>query len=580
MSLTLATTPLSDDLSNLCRDYGSFINWAISKANQYPSKGWSDMSISEPDTLTLSQIASMHDYVQLAIDNMYVNANPEISTETFFRQLTAMMGLYTQFFEPHSVKVEISYSSQSISSSSSVNIAPYSIFYLDNLILTNPRGVNIPVGTSSTIDLVFGAPVKQVYKLTDHPVGEIFISDSVEVASLTVQACTVNESGSVESMSELTRESDIVKLMTSGQSAYQVTYRGTNLYRVKLSPQAFKSSDSIVVTYTRINSQSVASDSKITILEHPELAIKVVEDSEFTINSRNYNLVNYYKSLAEIARFNTSTAQVDFSKLQGRVSWYNFTYQVNPTYTIPKIVMITDNDKPLTGYGSNTDPVYLRREDISVVQRGNSYVISIKLIELPIYELSVNISADSFEYSITVPTTSTATPIEISVPSTVTSMEIKVQNAEIGVLYWFEWSQTTGLSQNLINKTTSEMEVVYSILGSRYPEDYPAMSVPSDITILSPVELPLTSEVITSQPSITIESILQVLSDKLLNEVVTNQVIMYSRIRSLILEELSYVSDIKFKTGRRFEVSSTQYLKLSDLATYQNQIKFVEELTS
>lgn len=549
----ITSTPLSDSLSNLCRDYGSFINWASGKIKQYPEQGWSDLTVSEPDTLTLSQIAAMHDYVQLSIDNLYVNTNPEISTEVFFRQLSAAMGLYTTYYNPHYVEVLITNNNEL--GQDPITIPAFSNFYINELTLTNPTKLVIPSLSSTRTNLVFGTYSTKIYSINKFTNGEIYINDNIEVSSLIV----IGSSGDSSTLTPLTEESNIIALITSPELvAYQITYRGENLYRLKISPKALLTYKAIIVQYTTVNSQSVSKGISISYSQSSSLDIVVEQTSEFTINTRNSNLIRYYDSITTINEFNTSSSLIDFSELQGKISWYNISYTTNSTLNIPKLLLITSDSSPLTGSG--TDFEYLDVGNTSLVSISNvapyTYNLGIKFNKLPVYSLNLNYS----NYSIAV--TSESMNLTLITESPIDS--VIVSNPGLGDLYKIPISQVP----QVLN---TETEILYEILDKKYSRDYPPLQLGTNILVLSPSILQLNSTVITSKPSSTINDILKVLQSKLLTQVITNTTIMYSQIKALILNNIPYISDITF-TSRRAIIESTQYLTLGDTNLYQSQI--------
>ena len=60
-------TNIMDDSIYLARDYSSIIKWFVRKL-KFLTTDWTDLSISEPDTLTLSLIAIISVYLSLLIE--------------------------------------------------------------------------------------------------------------------------------------------------------------------------------------------------------------------------------------------------------------------------------------------------------------------------------------------------------------------------------------------------------------------------------------------------------------------------------------------------------------------------------
>ena len=65
-------TSIMDDSIYLARDFSSIIKWFTGKLKFLTTK-WTDLSVTEPDTLTLSQIAYIFDLVNYTVDKKYLS---------------------------------------------------------------------------------------------------------------------------------------------------------------------------------------------------------------------------------------------------------------------------------------------------------------------------------------------------------------------------------------------------------------------------------------------------------------------------------------------------------------------------
>ena len=155
----MSNTSLSDSYSNLCRDYSSFLKWAISKISKNTTK-WTDYTVSEPDTLLLSSISTMHDYAQYIIDQMYLNTDIDICTTNFLHQVSAVMGQYLPGTNTIEIPIYIINSS-----SENIIIEPYEVFSYNNELFTNPDLIIIPAKSTAESIVVRNTVNEMIYKI-------------------------------------------------------------------------------------------------------------------------------------------------------------------------------------------------------------------------------------------------------------------------------------------------------------------------------------------------------------------------------------------------------------------------------
>lgn len=176
----MSKTSLSDSYSNLCRDYSSFIKWAISKISKNTEK-WTDYTVSEPDTLLLSSIATMHDYAQYIIDQMYLNTDIDVCTLRFLHQVSAAMGQYLSGTNPIQIPIYITNNS-----SKNISIDAYEVFSYNNELFTNPNPVIIPANSSAESIIVRNTVNEMIYKINKNSNGEFLLRGNVETNSVSV----------------------------------------------------------------------------------------------------------------------------------------------------------------------------------------------------------------------------------------------------------------------------------------------------------------------------------------------------------------------------------------------------------
>lgn len=568
----MAKTSLSDNYSNLCRDYSSFIKWAISKISKNTTK-WTDYTVSEPDTLILSSISTMHDYAQYIIDQMYLNTDIDICTTEFLHQVSAAMGQYLAGTNTITIPIRIINRSQE-----NITINPYEVFIYNNELFVNPEKIIIPANLSSESYIVRNTVNEMIYKLNKNSNGEFILNGSIEIGSLNIYG--IKEDGSQTKLNSCDYIFDL--LYDSGKYNYLITSINDKKFRIKISPFIQKSFTAILVKYTIIDDYPIKENLQLKLLsdkfDDNNLLITTINsvsiDSDIPITSEK---LTYLNSLTNVRTLCNKPYNLNLGELLKRIEDYRLTYEPNVNRTIiPFFEYTTFDNKPLYGDPSQTiSSDYFKNIAIS------SGILNIQFNDIPVYDLTITYNSDitvTIINSVLKQLTSSSNTISITLQNYDSQDDVFIGFKNLGNFIQYH-IDTQG------NKEITYLATEMSLLIEKFLRNTLIMHQTPEIKFLSPYILDLSSEITLIQDIdhlIIMTQITTLLYDTLIHgEIISNVRGSYRRLELLIQNNIKEISQIKFVSIKydqdpAYVVTSNQHLVINSPENYlsSGKIKF------
>ena len=569
----MANTSLSDQYSNLCRDYSSFIKWGIDKISKNTTK-WTDYSISEPDTLMLSSISIMHDYSQYVIDQLYLNTDLDVCSLKFLHQVSAAMGNYLNGTNPIKIPIKITNNTPNF-----CTIDPYEIFVCDNELFTNPEKINIPANSSTESFVVRNVMNNIIYSLNDSSKGEFRLNGNIEKASINVSGITSD--GSIELLPKCDYIFDL--LFDNSTCQYLITSIDYTSLRIKISPKTLKNYTALLVQYTISDDYPIKSGLQLNSLKYPEILVETIDNvsinSEIPINNEK---LNYLNSLEYVRTLCNIPYDLQLGELTNKINNYNLKYNTNSSIIIPLFEYTTYNDKALSGSGGTGVPTnYLEEYFYSLDYNTKSQKLTITFDSVPqYYNLIITYNLD--------------TTIVVTKDQLLNNLQININNQKYISVILQDYDNNSDLSigfanlgyfikynaqsQNKMEYLSSELQILLNkfaknlLIKHRFPQ----------IKFLEPLYLDLSSNITLIQsydPLEIITKIITLLNNIIIgNQIVNDTIISYRRLEILIQNNIEEIIDIEFTNpNKKVYINADRHLALKSPEQYLSSIKFRTE---
>ena len=565
----MSKTSLSDAYSNLCRDYSSFIKWAIDKISKNTTK-WTDYTVSEPDTLMLSSISTMHDYAQYIIDQMYLNTDIDVCTTRFLHQVSAAMGQY--LLGTNSVQIPIQIKNNS---SKDISINAYEVFTYNNELFTNPNKIIIPANSLTESYIIRNIVNEMIYKINKNSNGEFLLKGSIETSSINIYG--INENGDQIRLNSCNYIFDL--LYDSDEYKYLITSIDDEILRIKISPSVLSNFTAILVKYTIIDDYPIKENLQLNLLsdEFDNENIDISTISSVSINSDipiNSEKLTYLNSLINIRTLCNKPYELNLGELSKRIDNYKLYYEPDKNRVeIPFLEYTTIDNKPLYG-----DPNQIESTDYfkNLFLSGNLLSITFKVI--PVYDLTITYNND---------TTIVITNNKLTSLDSSKSLKINLQDYDNSSKIFVGFKNLGNFIEYDTNSSNNMkiLETEMHILVDKFRDNILIMHKTPKIKFLSPYVLDLSSEIILTQDLDKL-SLMTRITTLLYNTLINGEIInnirgSYRRLELLIQNNIKEVSDIKFTaikddTDSMYIVSSDQHLVIDSPENYLNsgKIKF------
>lgn len=556
---------------SLCRDYSSFIKWAIS-AIQDQSDKWTDFSVPEPDTLMLSLIATGLDYVQYMIDQKYLNTDFDLCSSQFLAQLSSSTGKTLSLNSP--VKIPVVITNQS---NEDYELPAYTVMISGKELYSTVE--NIKVAPRSTyVSYLTRGTVHQIFIEEDLThLGEYIISGKIETGSLSIVR------SSSENSIDLHPCSNVLEVLF-GENRYQISSISDDLWLLKVSPpKNFTGKGLLQIRYTEIDDFASSGDLEFLPVDlslvNENVTIKVQspvnEKSKISLNS---NRLSYLNSLLEIDTVNNSTSMLNLSKMSSKITKYvinestdNTLFSANSGDDFRSLALfkyVSSDDRVFDDYqllsGSSL---------INILQDGLTDMWYLKIqmpnnVSFPPYDLKIIFSlSDNIEHIVYsyLQNRSNASEIRIDLPwvssrPSLTSMKI----------YYNELIDPLNEDQGLWCIYQDENTMISKTPEIDYFQDH-VLSLSNRAEVrtlcLKPKHLLLSGTVIIidQRQHDVLTDIYTVVSSYLssISDLITDTHVSYARLQYEILNNLSYIKDVNITSGgisSRLQISNSEYL--------------------
>lgn len=557
----MSKTSLSDSNSNLCRDYSSFVKWAIDKISKNTDK-WTDYTVSEPETLMLSSIATMHDYAQYIIDQTYLNTDIDVCTTRFLHQVSAAMGKYLSGTNSIQIPIQIINNSEN-----TITIEPYEVFTYGNELFTNPDEIIIPPGLMAESYVVRNTVNEMIYKIDKNSNGEFLLRGSVETSSVSVYGIS-----SDSSQVELTSCDYIFDLLYADSNSYKylVTSIDNDVLRIKISPSTFQNFDALLVKYVIIDDYPIRENLQLNLLsDSNDLQITTISavsiDSDIPINSEK---LTYLNSLTNIRTLCNKPYSLDLGELNKRIENHRLIYEPSPTRrSLPLFEYTTFDNAALNGSDVPPGIEYFNLSTGDTFFNKNNRLLQISFNSIPVYDLIVTYNTD---IEITIPNRTLRQLLNSSKIITVTLENYKENNSvyvgfkNLGNFIKFE------INNNFI---AFPDQTEFSLLTEKFINNILIEHELPVFKFLSQYILSLDSTIILSKNVNHLEIINKITT--LLYEILVNGEIIsgikgsYRRLEILIQNNIPEIYKITF-TKNSYTLSSSQHLVIDSPENYLN----------
>lgn len=563
---------------NLCRDYSSFIKWAIDKISK-STENWTDYSISEPDTLLLSSISTVSDYVQYIIDQMYLSTDLDVCSSQFLHQASAMMGKY--LWGTNEIRIPITI--RNTSTSETVEFSEFEMFCNGSELFTNPESLKIYPNSEIRTYFVRNTVNQKIYKISSNNIGEYILNGNVERASVKVYG--ISEDGQQTILNPC--DNILELLINADDHSYQITAEDYQSFRIKLSPRSYQRFTAILVKYTLVDDYPVKSGFKLQHISgmYQSLVIQTADSvsivSDRTINSGK---LEYVRSLGEIDVLCSQKYLVELGELSKKINHHMLIYEpISANSKLATFKYSTINNLPLLGDLSNQGTSYIvdiMYEQVSNTTRSNYSITRVILTfdEIPEYDLV-------FEY-----TTTSGASEKLLIDNYTFKNSLVGKNYSIdlydlleistlligfnGINCYYKYQEPDVLSQNPTSYQLigSELDSLWSIFSQDILIDH---QLP-EVIFLKPQYLNLESTIVVQNTYDYRDLITRIVAylDELLihGDLITNTYLSYNRLEVQLLDHFDEIYDINISAVDKFVVNPDQYLVLKSVDEYLNEI--------
>lgn len=606
----MSKTSLSDSYSNLCRDYSSFTKWAISKISKNTDK-WTDYTVSEPDTLMLSSISTMHDYVQYTIDQMYLNTDIDVCSTRFLHQVSAAMGQYLAGTNEIKIPVKIVNNSPEI-----VTIDAYEVITYGNELFTNPNKLIIQSNSMIESYIVRNTRNEMIYKIDKNSNGEFFLNGSIEKGSISIIGIgkDTQEKDLKEPLAESNNIFDVLydeskpTINTPAEYKYLITSIDANTIRIKISPRAQGRYSAIIVNYTVIDDYPIKENLQLNLLSDLDRNITITTTSNVSKNSEipiNDEKLVYLNSLNEIKTLCNKPYKLELDGLSKRIDNYRLTYEPNGNrMTLPFLEYSTFDYIPLTGDQTDDgDAPTMYFKDFSFIpltldSEGNPpepYLLTIQFNRIPVYDLVITYYNSDETIRIYISNSDlkkTLSENQMSITITLQKYPFKGATSSNSLPIYVGFKD---LNEKMVQLRKLLNQPIFIVGGNKgeiteksilLEKLTPDLLIDSDTTtkFLIPYILDLSSTITLSQDVDQLDIITKIttlLYDTLVNgEIVNNIRGSYRRLELLIKQNIKEIVNIQFNIGQdenaTYLINQDQYLVIDTPENYKNSgtIKF------
>lgn len=576
----MSNTIFDNDLNyNLCRDYSSYVKWSIDKISKSTTQ-WTDYSISEPDTLLLSSISTIHDYVQYTIDQMYLNTDLDVCSSKFLHQVSSAMGKF--LWSTNSVCVPVIISNDS--ATDIIELSAFEMFSNDKELFTNPEAIRVLPKSKISTNFVRNTLNQKIYRLSDSTIGEYILEGLIERASIIVEGVTTD--GGTE---KLTQCNDILDLLfeETDLNRYMLISNDSQVFTIKLSPKSYQRYSAILVKYTLVDDYPVREGLILERLanSNPELTVVTAqsESAASTIQLTNRKL-EYVNSLTQIDTLCNIPFNLKLGELAKKINHWRLTYETSQNSKIlPKFEYTTIDNIPLLGDWQDSLLQGLQYvNEIYVIDSGTADrqlgTIVLKFEMIPVYDLTItytDINKQSNTYVIQ-NTDLKASLKNLTFSATLPDIDLSLdtpQVLEIGFVgLGTFYHKTLGTMPKDFETVTSELQILYEIFSKNLLIEH---ELPV-IRALTPQYLSLNSTITVSRIVDTSELITRIVDYLnvflINNELVTNTYISNRRLEVLLLDHFDEIEDIQIHDIDRVIINPNKYLVMKSLEEYLQEI--------
>ena len=284
---------ISDLNSNLVRDYQSIVKWFVTKL-QYLTTKWTDITTSEPDTLTLAYIAHLFDIINYKLDYKYINS-------TLFNtdSLEVMSDIYKLIGEElHDYDSLIINANVSNNENINITVKKWDIVRLHNYsneLFTVIDNYVINAKAKGRISFIRGIPNYSEVKKSEILNGEYIIYGN-DINRTLIEVLINNEP--IQQLDE--------NIIFSDEIGFQVIQHKDRRTKIKLSPKALQEvNDYIIIRYLYRNDTTLANNSRMELLNYNyNVEIRSISNdyvSNFTINNIKEKYLNFLNTVNTIA---------------------------------------------------------------------------------------------------------------------------------------------------------------------------------------------------------------------------------------------------------------------------------------
>jgi hypothetical protein len=554
---------------SLCRDYSSFIKWAIS-AVQSQSDKWTDFSVPEPDTLMLSLIATGLDYVQYMIDQKYLNTDLDLCSAQFLSQLSSSTGKILSFNSP--VKIPIVITNQS---NEDYELPAYAVMISDRELYSTIEDIKV-APKSTYVSYLTRGTIHQIFIEEDLThLGEYIISGKIETGSLSIVR------SSSENSTILYPCDDILRVLL-GENQYQISSISDDLWLLKVSPpKNFTGKGLLQIRYTEIDDFASSGDLEFLPVDPSLVNENVVIKVQSPVNetsriSLNSNRLSYLNSLLEIDTVNNSTSVLNLDKMSSKIVKYMIDESTNNTF-----FSATSGDDfrslALFKYVASDNRIFddyqLLPNSISILQDNLTDMWYLKIqmlnnLDLPPYDLKIMFSlADGVEHIVYSYLSARSNPSEIRIDLPWVSSRPSLTSMKI---YYDELTNPLDENQGLWCIYEDENTIISKTPEIDYFQDHvSSLSNRAKVRTLclKPKHLLLsgTITIVDQRQHDVLTDVYNVVSSYLssISDLITDTHINYVRLQYEIINNLSYIKDVKITSGgisSRLQISNSEYL--------------------
>lgn len=314
-------TNIMDDSVYLARDYGSIITWFVKKL-KYLTQDWTDLSVSEPDTMSLSYIAYIFDLLNYLVDKKFINTIFDKTTSVqFLSYLYKLVGSELNDYNSGMITANVTNLSSEPMIIDKFSIVRMKEFH--NELFTVIQDYEIPGKSDTDIKLVRGTPIYYNCNKCDMINGYFLLPHK----NINRNLITLLIDGTYE----IPKTDDAIFDLTS---SFEVKQYGEYQTSIRLSPSANRQTkSSVIVIYNLNDDYLIAENSELVFLksENPNYQMRTTSTNKVDSIDINDMKLMYYEILSKInVLYN---CEYDTSQLiSDRVDYINFNYRNNSIF--------------------------------------------------------------------------------------------------------------------------------------------------------------------------------------------------------------------------------------------------------